>query len=78
MIDVTEAVQKAKNAFSALHTDVPTSQLRMAEVELSSDDTHWLVTLAYLDDEVSAIAKHKILKIDASTGQVRSVKLRTL
>lgn len=78
MIDVTEAVRSAKSAFMALHTDVPVNQLRMAEVELSNDDAHWLVTLAYLDDEVSAIAKHKILKIDAQTGQVRSIKIRTL
>ena len=78
MIDVTEAVQKAKESFSALHADSSVSQLRMAEAELANDDAHWLITLSYLDEEVSGISKHKVLKIDATNGQVRSIKLRTL
>ena len=78
MIEAQEAVRRAREAFLALHEDPTITEVQLAEVELSSDDRFWLVTLSYADDEVSAISKHKVLKIDAASGQVRSMHIRTL
>lgn len=78
MIDIQEAVEKARTAFLALHEDRTISSVRLAEVELTDNDTIWRVTLSYADDEVTNIDKHKLVKIDAESGQVRSVHVRTL
>lgn len=78
MIDVTEAVALARDNFLKLHEGEGVSDVRMAEAELDREEQNWLVTLAYSTDEVSGIAKHKVLSIDAETGKVRSVKVRTL
>lgn len=78
MIDVTEAVALARKSFLLLHEGEGVSDVRMAEAELDRDGTTWLVTLGYADEEVSGIAKHKVLRIDAESGQVRSIKVRAL
>ena len=78
MIDVTEAVTLARESFLKLHEGEGVSDVRMAEAELDRDEKNWLVPLGYSTDEVSGIAKHKVLRIDVATGQVRSVKVRTL
>jgi len=78
LIEVTEAVRKAKEVFLALHEQDTVKEVRMAEAELGRDGTTWQVTLSYFDDDVSGISKHKLLELDAETGIVRSVKVRTL
>lgn len=78
MIDVTKAVALARESFLKLHEGEGVSDVRMAEAELDRDGKNWLVTLGYSDEEVSGIGKHKVLQIDAETGLVRSIKVRTL
>lgn len=78
MLDIQEASDKARFAFLALHPDVRDTEVRLAEVELTDSDRLWSVTIAYHDDEVSGIGKFKVIGLDAETGQVRSVRIRTL
>ncbi len=78
MIDVIEAVALARENFLKLHSGEGVSEVRMAEAELDRDGKNWLVTLSYSNDEVSGIAKNKVLALDAETGQVLSIKVRTL
>ena len=78
MLDIQEAAARAREAFLALHPDVRADEVRLAEVELTENDRLWAVTIAYHDSEVSGIGKFKVLGLDAETGQVRSVRVRTL
>ncbi len=78
MIDVEEAVQRARQLFMALHQEETITDLHLVEVELADSDSVWMVTLGYLNDEVSAVAKHKALKLDVETGQLRSMKVRVM
>ncbi|MEM9291949.1 MAG: hypothetical protein AAGD01_09735 [Acidobacteriota bacterium] len=78
MLNVIDAVRKAREYFSALHEDEVVTELHTAEVERSSDGSRWAVTLSYGDDDVSAISKHKVVEVDAETGDFVSMKLRTL
>jgi hypothetical protein len=78
MLDIQEAAAKAREAFLALHPDVRVEEVHLAEVELTDGDRLWSVTISYHDDEVSGIGKAKVLGLDAETGQVRSVRIRTL
>jgi hypothetical protein len=86
MIDVKQAVKTAIDYFKNLYADSPFSNLLLEEVELTEDETYWLITLSYsypTDDKLmSAIAPlkrgYKTLKINASTGEVISMKIRTL
>ncbi|MDY7092538.1 MAG: hypothetical protein SX243_06135 [Acidobacteriota bacterium] len=78
MIDVEEAVRRARQLFMALHEKETITDLHLVEVELADSDRVWNVTLGYLNDEVSAVAKHKSLKLDVETGQLRSMKVRVM
>ncbi|MCB1032400.1 MAG: hypothetical protein KDD47_01025 [Acidobacteria bacterium] len=78
MIEITEAVDIARKSFERLYEGEKFTEVRMAEAELSRDGQSWMVTLSYHDAEVSGIAKHKVLQIDAESGQVRSIKVRAL
>jgi hypothetical protein len=79
-IDVKQAVAKAMEYIKDLIPNAP--GLTLEEVERSGPD--WLVTLGYLEKNVSPIAAlaggsqktYKVFRIDAATGEVVSMKIR--
>jgi len=67
----------------------PTEDLRLEEAELSEEKKHWFITLGFIrpvDKTSSPLAdliatrnyerEYKVFKIDATTGEVQSIKIR--
>ncbi|OCR01902.1 hypothetical protein BCD67_05305 [Oscillatoriales cyanobacterium USR001] len=89
-IDVRAAVSAAENYLTSLQDKIGLTiqDLRLEEVELSEDKTYWLITIGFnrLTDTANnplglpTIPHHereyKIFKIDAETGEVKSMKIR--
>jgi hypothetical protein len=92
MIDVKQAVASALRYMSELYANEKVLDLRLEEVEHSEDDRFWLITLSYLREVpttgvAAPLARvlapdyqrdYKTLKIDADSGTVDSMKIRTL
>jgi hypothetical protein len=89
MIDVKAAVQRAINYLNQLHEFIPANDVRLEETEYA-DSGDWLITLSALtpDDSntfVKALGSfpsqkrtYKQFRIDAASGDVKSMKVRTL
>lgn len=88
-IDVRSAVMAAQNYFQSLQDMVGMQivDLRLEEVELSSDQTFWLITLGFnrrVDtakdpfgiNGFSFEREYKTFKINSETGEVQSMKIR--
>jgi hypothetical protein len=93
MVDVKEAAQRAADYFAKIYSDKPYSDVLLEEVELSEDEKYWLITLSYayelptvsLVSPMNPFAKlkdgprrYKLFKIDAATGNVKAMKIRSL
>ncbi len=94
MIDVKQAVSVAAAYFADLYADQSYSSVLLEEVEYNEDDNVWLITLGYspsltlLDAVEKSLTplsalnpkerKYKIFRIDAKTGKVLSMKIRTV
>ena len=81
MLDVKEAAQRAAEYFAGLYAEQGIANVQLEEVELSEDGQNWLITLSYpAPREVGSLAfrarKYKVFTIDASTGEVKSMKIR--
>lgn len=85
MLDVREAAQKASEYFAGLYKDQGFSNIQLEEVELTDetdDGQYWLITLSYpVPSEIAALnfnfkRKYKVFRIDAKTGEVKSMKIR--
>ena len=82
MLDVKEAAQKASEYFAGLYKDQGLSNVQLEEVELTDDGKYWLITLSYpVPPEIAALnfnfkRKYKVFRIDAKTGEVKSMKIR--
>lgn len=90
-IDVKDAAKAAAEYFVELYPDTQYSDLMLEEVELSEDEKHWLITLSYASEppppppsgleklfSKQGSRKYKIFKIDAATGKVEAMKIRSL
>ncbi|MEG4969803.1 hypothetical protein QUB11_24630 [Microcoleus sp. B6-A1] len=90
-IDVRNAVGAAQQYFGSLRDMIGyhTEDLRLEEAELSEDKKHWFITLGFIrpvDKTSNPIAdlmairnyerEYKVFKIDATTGEVHSMKIR--
>ena len=81
-IDSKTAVKLADTYFRELFPAV--KDMRLEEVELSTDGQFWLVTYSFAKPEItlfgSPIAnpqrEYKVVKLDASTGEPQGVKIR--
>lgn len=81
-IDSKTAVKLAGTYFRELFPTV--QDMRLEEVELSSDGQFWLVTYSFAKPELtvfgSAFANpqrdYKVVKLDANTGEPQGVKIR--
>lgn len=91
MLDVKEAAQRASEYFAGLYADQGVSNVQLEEVELTDDGQYWLITLSYpvvpaADRPVMPVMpfnfalkrKFKVFKIDAKTGEVKSMKIRNV
>lgn len=90
MIDVKAAVRTAINYLHEFEEFVPAKSVRLEETD-HDDSGDWLITLSMLDDQQDAqgaflegLAKvfpkrnYRRFRIDAQTGEVKSMKVRTL
>ncbi len=92
-IDVKEAVRKAVAYFLKLYPKLGAdANVMLEEVEESEDGSDWLVTLGYdIQRRVSRVAgnfqdvfgpqvvrHYKVFKVDAKTGRIVSMKIRSL
>lgn len=89
IIDVKDAVKRAMAYFQDLMQS-QISDIWLEEVELSADEKLWAITLSALAparmEGNSAISKilanserlYRMFLVDSHTGQVRSMKIRTL
>ena len=84
MLDVKEAAQKASEYFAGLYADRGVSDVLLEEVEQADHGKYWLITLSYpvSTDLMTALnlskRQYKVFKIDAKTGEVKSMKIRKL
>lgn len=91
MIDVKKAVGLAQEYIRELYTDEKTTGLSLEEVDLTTDEKCWLVTLSFyvlsrgglgliggIVSPGQSVQKFKVVKLDAATGQVKSMKIRTV
>lgn len=82
MLDVKEAAERASEYFAGLYQDQRLSNVQLEEVELTDDGKFWLITLSHpVPNESPALTfsfkrKYKVFKIDAKTGEVKSMKIR--
>jgi hypothetical protein len=82
-LDVKQAVQAALRFARDLYGEA--ERVRLEEVELSSDERYWLITLGFgwkvspmLLAQQSAQPDYKVFKVNAYDGTVVSMKIRSL
>ena len=85
-IDVKEAVRRATEYAVSLYAPEQLQDLRLEEVELG-DDGFWYVTLGFLRQPASSLnpllqmsrfqREYKVVKIDAQSGEVKALKMRS-
>ncbi len=87
MLDVREAAHRASEYFARLYADQGVSNVQLEEVELTDDGQYWLITLSYpvvppnqapINFLFNSNRKYKVFKIDAKTGEVKSMKIRNV
>jgi hypothetical protein len=78
MINVKEAVEVAQRYFSMLYEGTTKFFPEVEEVELTEDEQFWVITLGYSPDFFATDRKYKTFKINSATGEVISMKIRTL
>ena len=88
IIDVKEAVKKATEYAVALYAPEQLNDLRLEEVELG-DDGFWYVTLGFSRQPPpnpnpllrfpfpDFRREYKVVKIDAQSGEVKALKMRS-
>jgi hypothetical protein len=92
-IDVKEAVRKSVAYFLKLYPKLGTgANVMLEEVEISEDGSYWIVTVGYdmqrhaseltgnLRDVFGpkVVRHYKVFKVDAKTGRIISMKIRSL
>ena len=83
MIDIKTAVQKAVEYVREFQDYLPRSDIRLEETEFV-DPGLWEITLSFLESGsvpvlgIPARRIYKIFRIDAETGDVKSMKVRSL
>ncbi|MCH8843408.1 MAG: hypothetical protein IID61_10575 [SAR324 cluster bacterium] len=75
MITATDATSIAKQSLVQLTEESPTD-LRVEEVELSSGELYWYVTLSYnTSDTEFEGGKYKKFKIETNSGRVVAMRI---
>lgn len=85
MLTIKELADKAAEYLRAFFPDADAIQLE--EIEVTDDNSYWFITLSYenTDGVINSkiwintrSRKYKIFKIDATSGEVRSMKIRDM
>ncbi len=79
MIDVKQAVGIASQYLISLYGADIAPSVQLEEIELSEDARYWYITLSFaekLPSFVNPRKNYKLFKIDGSSGQVQSMKIR--
>ena len=92
-VDVKTAVTAANSYLRDIKDlmKIQLDSLRLEEVELSEDQREWLITLGFdVPIKTNSLAnlmagtnsiyqrEYKLLKVDSETGEVKSMKIRSL
>ena len=80
VINFQNAASAAVSFLRALPDMGPIHELRVEEIEVSDDGCYWLITLGFTHDPILKLQKreYKQFKVNATTGQVESMKIRTV
>ncbi len=85
MITIKEAFRAATEFAQELYGTERVA-ISLEEVELSSDDRDWLITLGFANRALNPLVDvvggnvrrdYKIFRVDGESGQVRSMKIRS-
>ncbi len=83
MISIKEASEIAIEHLTTLYSEQDLGQVLLEEAELTDDNTFWFITLSFKrpnaagrvgESVFAANRNYKVLKIDSSTGEVRSIR----
>lgn len=82
-ISVQRAVTAAENFIRNMRNSLGNlSDVRLEEVELTEDESLWLITLGFLRPEDNVIGEpkreYRRFEIDAKTGDFKSMTIRTV
>jgi len=85
-MEVTEAIQRALTFIQTVIKDNRVGSMLLEEVELSEDSRYWLITISLPSPVASGALfvgnagrqerDYKVVRIDAQTGKVESIKMR--
>lgn len=88
MIEAKEAVGIAMEAMGELYTAEQIPNLTLEEVELTADETRWIVTVSFARSSAKSTIEamtgqqgtttYKRIEIDAETGVIRSMKVHQI
>lgn len=87
MIDVKQAVRAAADQFDLVFKEANYQKVRLEEVDLSENNAFWLITFSFetaptpgsiAADLYGPDRQYKTVKLDAETGEVKSIKIRVL
>ena len=70
-----EAAQIATRYLAEMK-NLPVVDISLEEIELTDDRKSWLVTLGHPRSYLGTTKDFKIIKVDAETGEVLSMKMR--
>jgi hypothetical protein len=77
MIDVKTAIRTAIEFLNEFKEFFRPEDIRLEETEFD-EHGYWLITLSYRDVSSFDRREYKIFRVDAQTGEVKSMKVRTL
>ena len=75
MLTAKEAVEVAAKYLAELRS-VPIYDISVEEIELTDDRKCWLVTLGHPRSFAGTTKDYKVIKVDAETAEVLSMKMR--
>lgn len=86
IIDVKQAAGLASQYVNNLYAEQMPSPTQLEEVELTEDGKYWLITVSFVPRASTPIEQalstpkrvYKLFKINAQTGQMVSMKIRTV
>ena len=77
MIDVKQAVAAAINYVKEFSDYLPAKDVRLEETELLDQQAVWRITLSFLENQIIGSRSYKAFEIDATNGQVKSMRARS-
>jgi len=82
-ITVQTAVRAAENFVQNMKRSLgELSDVRLEEVVLTEDESYWLITLGFMRPESNVLEKpkreYRQFQIDATTGNLKSMTIRTV